>query len=425
MGDKIRLDDLPFTVSELSIGNKEIASIYFESPGVYRLCMTSTCVFLPPQDLLVVTADAPAISTQARSYGEVPYERPDLTVFRCDKMRGGREIVEFEICRYLTKEGIKLPEEYSLRSMAYSAMEMYPEYFGALPAPMQTPWGSMVRYFELARGIFWLETDRCKKLLAVASFIWEVDLSESAKALGKMVGRDAAGYLFFSKRASSVPLFELLPLHREWETSRIIDKAALMNALSTYHIDYTAEHNEREQKIVDIVHSNGKGLLGISLAKKLESSDIISPSAEAGTNYCLFLEEWGRDGAGPALALDLSILTEKQRTAYLIRKQGLTYKQIAEKMGGTANTAAQHVRNAERKLRESQRYQRIRQQNRMPMTFPLSREDLLLIEAGLDLLEDMRKGIVSCADSGWESRLPYQPQLAEALHKRVKAALYK
>ncbi|MDO4269424.1 MAG: sigma factor-like helix-turn-helix DNA-binding protein [Eubacteriales bacterium] len=48
---------------------------------------------------------------------------------------------------------------------------------------------------------------------------------------------------------------------------------------------------------------------------------------------------------------DLSTLTERQKTAYLLREQGLTLKQIGEKMGVSKNAAWEHVHAAGKRLR--------------------------------------------------------------------------
>lgn len=397
----IPVEDLPFQPSDLPIGCKEIKAAYMESPGVYHLGIRPNLAPSPALELLVVTADAPAISIQARSYGIIPVERPDLTVFHCDRERGGREIVEFEIYRYMVKQGIPLPEGDSLRGAAYYAMEMYPEYFGTFPAPILTPWGATIRSFELACGIYLLETDRCKDVLATACPIWEVDLTDSAKKLGRMVGRDEMGYMFFSKQASCIPIFELLPLHQGWTIHGIINQAALMNALLKYYADYAAMYNTEKP--------------------------MITRTDGAGTNFFQVLDKLGRDGVKFEEAEpDLSILTEKQRIAYLLRIQGLSYKQIAVKLNVTVSTATQNVHLAERRLREFKRDERIHIQNQMPVTFPLTRNELLLIEAGLDLMkENLCKGVTRRSDTDWQGKLPYKYQFVEALHKRAQMILYK
>ena len=74
----IPVEDLPFQPSDLPIGCKEIKAAYMESPGVYHLGIRPNLAPSPALELLVVTADAPAISIQARSCGIIPVERPDL-----------------------------------------------------------------------------------------------------------------------------------------------------------------------------------------------------------------------------------------------------------------------------------------------------------------------------------------------------------
>ena len=139
------------------------------------------------------------------------------------------------------------------------------------------------------------------------------------------------------------------------------------------------------------------------------------------------MDKLGRDGVKFEEAEpDLSILTEKQRIAYLLRIQGLSYKQIAVKLNVTVSTATQNVHLAERRLREFKRDERIHIQNQMPVTFPLTRNELLLIEAGLDLMkENLCKGVTRRSDTDWQGKLPYKYQFVEALHKRAQMILYK
>ena len=49
---------------------------------------------------------------------------------------------------------------------------------------------------------------------------------------------------------------------------------------------------------------------------------------------------------------DLSILTERQRMAYLFRRQKMTYKKIGEAMGISTNAASDLIHHAERRFRE-------------------------------------------------------------------------
>lgn len=53
--------------------------------------------------------------------------------------------------------------------------------------------------------------------------------------------------------------------------------------------------------------------------------------------------------------VDLKILTAKQRQAYLLRQQGLSFRAIGENMGIVGSTARMHFNVAERRLREKAR----------------------------------------------------------------------
>lgn len=97
----------------------------------------------------------------------------------------------------------------------------------------------------------------------------------------------------------------------------------------------------------------------------------------------------------PEIIKDYSCLTDKQRTAYALREEGLTFQAIADKMGITASAARNHVRNAERRFREHTAYHRIEQRNLEPLPFDLTRGEGKIILSALQLLErDMMKSAV-------------------------------
>lgn len=225
----------------------EIALAFLEAPGVYYLSVRQDSL---PAEYYAVTADAPAISAEARSYGRAFARVPGLRLYDLDDVSGGRLIVEFEICRFLTAQRI-LPEGHiTLHEIALEAMEQNPEYFGPLPAPAVTPQGYTVRYRTLASGVFWLETDQCEQLLAVCYPLWKAVLSDTEQALGEQTLYDRAlgieqtlGYLFFPQRASCIPLLELLAAHPEWERDGTVDRAALANAVCGFYPAYAEQYN--------------------------------------------------------------------------------------------------------------------------------------------------------------------------------------
>lgn len=120
----------------------------------------------------------------------------------------------------------------------------------------------------------------------------------------------------------------------------------------------------------------------------------------------------------------LSILTERQATAYRLKEGGMTTKQIAAEMGITANMVRAHLKNAEKRFRQHETAERIKEQNDVPVDFALTRADLLVIMSSLqcytlDMLARINKNI----KSDWVGKLPPEYLLAEDLIERIKIAL--
>lgn len=130
---------------------------------------------------------------------------------------------------------------------------LYPKYFGRYLVPCQTPWGCTIRHRVLSSGLFWLETEQFRQGLAVAFPKYD-DLSDGARGLAECGGDGPApadgqtpAYLFFQEHDSAVPLLELIFMAGKPELCRVIDRAALMNAIYLYHPEYAAQHNLAEQ----------------------------------------------------------------------------------------------------------------------------------------------------------------------------------
>jgi hypothetical protein len=122
---------------------------------------------------------------------------------------------------------------------------------------------------------------------------------------------------------------------------------------------------------------------------------------------------------------DLSILTKRQRAAYLLRQQKMTYKKIGEEMGITANAASELVRHAERRFREYDRYNDAKLRNNVLVDFPMTRGELIFVLSALHLLEaDLQKGILDRPKSDWAGRLPYAYNLVKSLDERLQITLY-
>ena len=247
---KIPPENLPFSFTE---EQGKISSAELKSPGVYLLSLKKGSAF---QEVYAVTADAPAISETARSYGQVLPGCPDLRIYDLSQPGSGRHIIDFELRQYQMKHHLPENEERGfLHTAALYGMEEHPEYFGGFPVPMCTPRGYTVRHKMILNGVYWLETDRCEELLAVCYPIWQADISIPEQNLGEQLEQDrlqgidnTLGYLFFPAQDSPIPLYELSLLHPEIKESGAVNMAALLNAICKLYPEYVAIHNAEESK---------------------------------------------------------------------------------------------------------------------------------------------------------------------------------
>ena len=248
--EDISPDDLPF---DLTAELGEVVAVELKSPGVYYIATQKEGDSPDYPEVYVVTADAPAISEKARTYGQEFPGHPDLRVYDTLQPKSGRYIVDFEMRRYQIK--CHLPEienEDSLYTAALYGAEEHPDYFGDFPVPSFTPRGFTVRHKTILNGVYWLETDRCEEMLAVCYPIWQGDITIPEQNQGEQLEYDqihgTLGYLFFSKQNSIIPLYELSLLHSEIEKSGVVDVAALLNAICEFYPEYATIHNEEEAK---------------------------------------------------------------------------------------------------------------------------------------------------------------------------------
>lgn len=250
---EISPDDLPF---DLTAELGEVVAAELKSPGVYYIAAKKEGDNPDYSEVYVVTADAPAISEKARTYGQEFPGHPDLRVYDILQPKSGRYVIDFEMRRYRIKYHLpEIEDEDSLYTAALYGAEEHPDYFGAFPVPYFTPRGFTVRHKTILNGVYWLETDRCEEMLAVCYPIWESDITIPEQNQGEQLEYDriqgidnTLGYLFFSKQNSVIPLYELSLLHSEIEENGVVNIAALLNAICKFYPEYTAIRNEEETK---------------------------------------------------------------------------------------------------------------------------------------------------------------------------------
>lgn len=220
-----------------------------ECPGVYYLGTTmGTQDYVGREMYAVLPSAVPdIISTEALSYGK---EAEGVYLFEYEVENSGWDIIKYEILRYKTKAGIGLQNIESLYSSAIYSADVYPEYFGGLLPPRSTPWGLSVRTKKVQEGIFFLETDRCEWVLALAHQIWDIELSDAVKKMGtlceqdKSMGEEYAKYLYFRRDNCAPAVYELLTCSR-FESLRSFIKSQEVLEAHVYqqNMEYAVTYN--------------------------------------------------------------------------------------------------------------------------------------------------------------------------------------
>ena len=183
-------------------------------------------------------------------------------------------------------------DDVRIEGCAVYGAEIYPEYFGMLPVPSLTPWGYTIRHRTLDSGIYWIETDQCEEVLAVAHPAWAADLSKSvlrhARQLSYDIDHDinqTYGYQFFPKKESCVVIFELLQTRPKWRTSGSIRLPELMNAIWTNYPEYAMSFNAHEQAGLN----DGAGMflqsMGVDIDLKSSEENMIKLNPDVGVDF--------------------------------------------------------------------------------------------------------------------------------------------
>ena len=122
----------------------------------------------------------------------------------------------------------------------------------------------------------------------------------------------------------------------------------------------------------------------------------------------------------------IDCLTERQRDVYLLRERGMSGLAIARELGITQNAVYQHIHHIERRLKQYDAYQDVKERNLEPIVIPLTRGDAKLIVRALrEYRRRIESTVVQNIKSDWLGRVPYEYQLTDQLTEKVNEALYK
>lgn len=118
---------------------------------------------------------------------------------------------------------------------------------------------------------------------------------------------------------------------------------------------------------------------------------------------------------------DLSFLTDKQRRAYILRQKGKKYREIAAAMNITEGTARQHFISAERRVREYEQYNDVKNKNKTPLHLDITLGELKLVIIALNKLKfSTERSINHNIKSDWQGKLPYEYTILEDLLKQLQ-----
>ena len=153
--------------------------------------------------------------------------------------------------------------------------------------------GCTVRHWILDNGIYWIETEQCKELLALSYPVWSTELSDLTANLGEQTEYDKAhgieetlGYIFFPARASCIPLRELMRARPEW-AGTVIDKPALMNAIWDAAPEYAYLMNWQEQSGKNDLFSALLAEIGMDVEPNIAMENMIPLFPDAGKDFLL------------------------------------------------------------------------------------------------------------------------------------------
>ena len=274
-----------FPYADISDDLGELKTIQKLCDDVYYVSVTDDATGLP-NEYYVFPMDTNVLSQQAKTYAAPLPSHPELGAVIMGATGSGSTVIHYEGIRYKLLHSVPLDDGEDIRAVAVYGMEDHPEYFGRFPAPMDTPQGSVLRYQELANGIFVLETENCSHIIAAAYPIWVGDLSTYVQRCGRTMpaiseDRPYYGYLFFDEEFGSLALFELMQTHEL--SGDIVYEPAVKNHIFLNHPEYAIHHNRREGLGINDRSELLREIFGVELDP--QEPNLIAWNPDAGTNY--------------------------------------------------------------------------------------------------------------------------------------------
>lgn len=120
-----------------------------------------------------------------------------------------------------------------------------------------------------------------------------------------------------------------------------------------------------------------------------------------------------------------NILSKRQREVWMLLEQGLNRKEIAQRLGISYSSVGAHILQAERRFLEYERYCAEEKKNFEPVFLPLTRGEVKIILAALDLYErNLESELTYRPKNDWAGRLSYEANVVANLYDKAHTLIY-
>lgn len=121
----------------------------------------------------------------------------------------------------------------------------------------------------------------------------------------------------------------------------------------------------------------------------------------------------------------LHYLTKRQRAAWLLHEEGLSRKQIAERLGISYNAVVELLRLAVHQFKQYESYCAIEKRNLEMADFPLTIGEVKVIMDALDLYAcQLESQGISHIESDTYGKLPITKTIVAELHQKAQILIY-
>ena len=123
--------------------------------------------------------------------------------------------------------------------------------------------------------------------------------------------------------------------------------------------------------------------------------------------------------------IGINVLTEKQQAVWDLKQQGLTKRQIAERLGISVGMVTTHLNNADRRFQQYEKFKALEAKNNEIVDMEFTRGELeLIVQAFTEYQHVLMKKVHFNVNTDWRGRLPYGAELSQQVSAKIQKKLY-